>query len=137
MEMNIQEIIQKCKGFITLFDRSDIATILIIILVATSSFGLGRLSKIGVANQGIIIENATNVASVMPGVTSVANDEKNNVTANTDTQKTFVASKNGTKYYYSWCSGANRIKEENKVWFSTKEAAVRAGFQPAANCKGL
>lgn len=135
--MNIQEIAQKCKSFITLFDRSDIATVLTIILVATSSFGLGRLSKIGVANQGIIIENTTNTASVMHSATSVASDAKNNITANTDPQKTFVASKNGTKYYYSWCSGANRIKEENKVWFGTKEAALRAGFQPAANCSGL
>ncbi|MBI5005006.1 MAG: hypothetical protein HZC03_00115, partial [Candidatus Lloydbacteria bacterium] len=49
----------------------------------------------------------------------------------------FVASKNGTTYHFPWCSGAIRIKEENKVWFATKEAADRAGSHPAGNCTGL
>lgn len=50
---------------------------------------------------------------------------------------TYLASKNGTKFYLPECSGAKRIKEENKIWFYTKEEAMAAGFGPAANCKGL
>ena len=49
----------------------------------------------------------------------------------------YVASKKGTKYYLPTCSGAKRINEENKVWFSTVAAAEAAGYTPAANCKGL
>jgi methylphosphotriester-DNA--protein-cysteine methyltransferase len=49
----------------------------------------------------------------------------------------YVASKNGTKYHYPWCSGAKRIKDENKVWFDTVEQARAAGYTPAANCPGL
>lgn len=49
----------------------------------------------------------------------------------------YVASKTGSKYYLSDCAGAKRIKYENKVWFATKELAAAAGYQPAANCKGL
>lgn len=49
----------------------------------------------------------------------------------------YVASKTGSKYYLPNCAGAKRIKEENKVWFATKELAAAAGYQPAANCKGL
>jgi len=49
----------------------------------------------------------------------------------------YVASKNGSKYHFPWCSGATRMKEENKIWFETKEAAEKAGYGPAANCKGL
>ena len=45
-----------------------------------------------------------------------------------------LASKNGTKYYLKTCSGANRIKEENKVYFSSVEEAELAGYGPAANC---
>lgn len=48
-----------------------------------------------------------------------------------------VGSKNGTKYHYPWCSGAERIKEENKIWFQSAEEAKRAGYTPAANCPGL
>lgn len=49
----------------------------------------------------------------------------------------YVASKNGTKYYLPSCSGAKRIKEENKVYFSSKEEAEAQGLEPAKNCKGL
>lgn len=46
-----------------------------------------------------------------------------------------VASKNGTKYYYSHCSGVGRIKEENRVYFSDNLAAEKAGYEIAKNCK--
>jgi len=46
-----------------------------------------------------------------------------------------VASKNGKKYYFVHCSGANRIKNENKIYFSTIEAAEGAGYTLAANCE--
>lgn len=49
----------------------------------------------------------------------------------------YVASKNGTRYYLPWCSGVKRIKEENKVWFNTREEAVARGLLPAANCPGI
>lgn len=49
----------------------------------------------------------------------------------------YVASKTGTKYYLPSCSGANRIKDENKVWFATKQAAEAAGYAPSSTCKGL
>lgn len=49
----------------------------------------------------------------------------------------YVASKNGTRYYLPWCGGASRIKEENKVWFQTKEEAEARGLTPAKNCPGL
>jgi len=52
-------------------------------------------------------------------------------------EKLYVVSKNGARYHYPWCSGAQSIKEENKIWFDTKEEAEAAGYTPAANCKGL
>jgi len=52
-------------------------------------------------------------------------------------QGSYVASKSGSKYYLPSCGTASRIKEENKVWFSTKAEAEAAGYEPAANCKGL
>lgn len=49
----------------------------------------------------------------------------------------YVASKSGTRYYLPNCAGVSRIKEENKVWFATKEEAESRGLLPAANCKGI
>jgi hypothetical protein len=53
------------------------------------------------------------------------------------TSGTYVASKSGTKYYLPSCSGAKRIKVENRVWFETKGEAEAAGYEPATGCKGL
>jgi len=49
-------------------------------------------------------------------------------------QTSVVASKNGTKYYFSWCSGISRISVANKVTFSSAKEAEKAGYTIAANC---
>ena len=103
----------------------------VIVLVAGISFGLGRLSKIREEKTPITIENAETSES-KPLLTS--NVDKTNSTASS---KIFVASRNGKKYYYAWCESANVIKEQNRIWFSTQAEAEKAGYQPAANCKGL
>lgn len=46
-----------------------------------------------------------------------------------------VGSKNGSKYHLPRCSGANAIKEENKIWFASESAAQAAGYTRAGNCK--
>lgn len=48
-----------------------------------------------------------------------------------------VASKNGTRFYYIWCTGANRIKAENRRYFDTIDEALKEGYKPASNCPGL
>lgn len=48
-----------------------------------------------------------------------------------------VASKKGKKYHLPECPGAQKIAEENKIYFTTHEEAEEAGYQPAANCPGL
>ena len=48
-----------------------------------------------------------------------------------------AASRNGKRYYYPWCGGLNRIKEANKVWFDSEEAAKAAGYTIASGCEGL
>ena len=54
-----------------------------------------------------------------------------------ETTEALVASKNGTKYYLTTCNGANRIKEENKIYFTSVQEAQENGYEPAANCPGL
>ena len=106
----------------------------VIVLVAVISFGLGRLSKIREEKTPITIENVkenTQIGESKP--LSTSNVDKTNSTSS----KIFVASRNGKKYYYAWCESANVIKEQNRVWFSTQAEAEKAGYQPAANCKGL
>jgi len=39
------------------------------------------------------------------------------------------------KYHFTWCSGAKRINEVNKLWFENEVAAQAAGYTLAGNCK--
>ena len=47
----------------------------------------------------------------------------------------FVASINGQAYYPKDCAAAQRIKEENRIWFETAPEAEAEGYRPAQNCK--
>lgn len=44
----------------------------------------------------------------------------------------FVASVNSDLFHHISCPSAQRIKEENQIWFSSIEEARSAGFQPSS-----
>jgi len=55
----------------------------------------------------------------------------------TPIDKRVVASKKSSSrlYHFTWCSGAKSIKEENKLWFSSEEEAIGAGYKLSGNCR--
>ncbi|MDO8514123.1 MAG: Ada metal-binding domain-containing protein [bacterium] len=93
----------------------------ILFLVALASFGLGRLSAF---------------EDVRPPVSITRAPEDQKVRAMTFGGQ-FVASKTGSAYYYPWCAGATKILPQNQRWFQSEDAARKAGYTPAKNCKGL
>lgn len=126
----------------SLIGNQAVFTIMIIVAVAFSSFGLGRLSKleenkIPLAIYDNAIYYTNNSASVTQATESgeLAKVQSSQIGL-VDGGK-YVASKNSDKYHAPWCSGAKRIKEENKIWFASKEEAAQAGYSPASNCKGI
>ncbi len=126
---SIREIAQKIKVAI-IFPPVDLLIVLIIILVGFGGFGLGRLSVQGTKKTHVtIIENSSQSASV--GNTQPINSNTGDVLGGV------VASKNGSKYHFPWCSGAQRIADENLLTFNSIKEAQTAGYTPAANCKGL
>ena len=131
----LSESIKFCKRLFVKATESqkELYLATVIILVAIISFGLGRLSKIREEKTPITIEN---IKADAVSTSSTININANKAVTNKN-DKIFVASKNGKKYYYAWCESAKIIKEQNRVWFSTKEDAEKAGYEPASNCKGL
>ncbi len=140
----IPEYTQKVKGWVSK-NKIDIFTAAVIFFIGISSFGLGRLSVLLPQKEAIRFEDpaasdATDISyaplaaisqeSASPNVSDTASPAalKNGA---------FVASKSGSVYYAVWCSGVSRIREENKVWFQTKEGAKAQGYRPAKNCPGL
>jgi hypothetical protein len=136
----------------------------IIFLTGTLCFGLGLLaakenSVKGKEGDGLWIEqlpkeevvdmsaagSRTSDSAVIPPSTApvsaapIISQPAAAAAANTAGPSTgkYVASKTGTKYYLPTCGTAKRIKDENKVWFATKEDAEKAGYEPGSTCKGL
>ena len=111
----------------------DIFISLVIIFVALGSFGLGRLStQTDITDSGILLSKPNE--SIISNTASV---KQMNTTPAVQQGGQLVASKNGTKYHFPWCSGAKRMLEENKIWFASIAEARAGGYEPAANCKGL
>lgn len=126
-------------------------TAVALILVASISFAIGKLVPSGPGSSVTIGGNEEIVAPKSPraveetGITANVSEvlqKGNTTTVDTAPQVEvksgpIVASKNGTKYYSLTCSGAKRIKEENKVFFASEEDAKRAGLSPSSTCKDL
>lgn len=95
--------------------------IIVIFLVAFSSFGLGRLSVTEAAKPVVSVGEAPTVAE--PRGMAIGG--------------LVVASRTGSVYHFPWCGGASQIKKENQVWFTSETAAAAAGYTPSKSCKGL
>lgn len=131
--MIIKEYLQKSKNRLDDLARSDLYTVAIIILVGFAGFGLGRISLIEDSREPVRIEFPESLsASVLNAKEGVAG-----AIAPATGNGLLIASKNGSKYHYPWCGGGKRISEKNKIWFDSIEEARKAGYTPAANCKGL
>lgn len=111
----------------------DVLVAGVVVLVGLGGFFLGRFSvQVAPAGQGglRVLSREEAAAAGLVGATEAS--------APTGAiEGGVVASKSGTKYHYPWCAGAQSIKEENKVWFTSTVEARAAGYLPASNCKGL
>lgn len=111
----------------------DMALVAVIILVGTGSFGLGRLSVKETSNEPLKI---TQNGEIFENTSGQIN-ESVSASAGESLGGEVIASKNGTKYHYSWCPGAKQISEANKIAFTTAKAAEEAGYSRALNCKEI
>lgn len=131
------------------FRREDWVTVGLILFAVFGGFALGRASMDQSSTVAIYgaypAQNTLENASVGPKIDPGRGNQAQVVTTTDTTIHTppatqgggYVASKSGTKYHLPWCPGAQSMREENKIWFATKEDAERAGYKPASNCKGL
>lgn len=116
--------------------QADFFTAIVIILVAFAGFGLGRLSSLERKKTPILIERDQSFLYQSNRIIPDGKINSSEINKNSK-QKSFVASKSGTKYYFPWCGTVSRIKEENKIWFASEAEAQKAGYTPATNCTGL
>lgn len=124
-------------------NKSELFTAGIVFLVGFSSFGLGRLSVIWPKKEPITITDEEDLKfpnkklDFQSESKPVIPKSAASATGSIGIKGKFVASRSSTYFHYPWCPGAQRIKEENKIWFQTKEEAESRGYKPASNCEGL
>ena len=124
----MEKIKPKITNWIESEKGKDILIVIIVILVGLGSFELGRLSK-GKSSSGVKIEypNQTPNQSLRSLETNVISSAKN--------ERNFFASNRGSKYYSIGCSAGKTIKQENRIYFTTKEEAERAGYELSSSCQ--
>lgn len=112
----------------------------LILLIGVASFGLGRWSVADVSQN--VAQPATIILNEQ--IAPMSRAAEGSVSAPSSAAPTtpvtagkYVGSKNGSKYHLPYCPGAKQMKEENKVWFGSKEEAASKGYSPAANCPGI
>lgn len=132
--MSIKYLGSKINAFLKKKEGKDLLIVLIILLTSFASFGLGVLSERMGRGEPVHLLTESAAAGLSQ---EELNKEETVVVPNRDPGGYVVASKNGSKYHFPWCSGAQSIKEENKIWFNSIEEARAAGYLPASNCKGL
>lgn len=127
---------EKIKQFFESEKGKDILIVIIVILVGLGSFELGRLSKTG-SNAGIRIEYPNQDKDQESNVISATDNLSRGIldTNTKATGKTFFASNRGSKYYSLGCSSGKTIKQENRIYFSTREEAERAGYELSSSCR--
>lgn len=125
---------EKIKQFLESEKGKDILTVIIVILVGLGSFELGRLSKSN-QNPGIKIEYPSQNNEQEANVLSSVEKMSRTVLDTKAIPKTFFASSKGSKYYSIGCSAGKTIKQENRIYFATREEAERVGYELSSSCQ--
>ena len=143
--MSITDLQDKIKdmshsGALFLSNRDTILFI-IILCTALGSYTLGAYSGGMTGGAPRIVFSQVTI----PAFASSSNNDEDSaaqeLTPNETGQSASVgvtgifASRHGTKYYYSWCKSASRVKIANRVYYDTKEQAVASGKSLATSCK--
>jgi hypothetical protein len=140
--MIIANIQQKIKHIGLFLARRDVLFATLLVVSSISSYALGTYeSKATTGNQVIFsdvlrpVEVSSSESESLPSVKSSSKVTGQAAAVGLASGKTTIfASKSGTKYYYSWCKSGNRVKLQNRVYFTSKEAAEKSGKSLAANC---
>jgi len=107
--------------------QSDIILTITIVLISITSFNLGKMSVLKVSKSPISI--------TQPGNTTQSGFKPTTSAKPTPIRdQTVVASKNSKLYHFTWCPGAAKIADKNKLTFPNEAAAIAAGLTLASNC---
>src|SRR3989338_5359601 len=112
--------------------QSEVVLAIGVVLIAIIAFESGRISAIRRFDDPLEIKYAP---AAVAGQNPSSGQDKKTSQSPQKLDLRVVASKNSTLYHFLWCSGAQRIKEENKIIFSSEQEAQSRGYKIASNCE--
>jgi hypothetical protein len=123
----LSKLIQLVKA-----NQSEIILALSIVAITVISFNLGKISALNIQKAGIKIVDGNKAETISRAYLSNSFSKTASIS-----DQTVVASKNSkTKiYHFTWCPGASKIAEKNKIVFANEAAAIAAGYTLAGNCR--
>ncbi len=136
---------EKIKLFLEGEQGRNTMVVLVVILVGLMAFELGRLSKVG-NSSGIKIQyngeaesanvlNALKDSNVLAKPKVLGASESKPTNSSSTTGQNFFASSRGKKYYPVGCTAGNTLKQENRIYFNTREEAESAGYTLSSSCR--
>lgn len=78
--------------------------------------------------------NMSNFEVYQPPNHDNASSNNGDNTASSSVTHTYVASANSNKFHEPSCSQGKRIKDSNKITFSSRDDAINAGYSPCSIC---
>lgn len=148
---NTNFLFKEIKNFLDI--KQDIFIVISIILIGLIGFGLGKLSaleknrdSVSITKGDFIILEDDSIGFIKKEINNesllikndlLIKDSAKAVISTENAKGLLVASKSGKKYHFPWCAGALQIADKNKIWFSSYEEAIKAGYTPASNCPNL
>jgi len=124
--VSLKQITKKIKGFYHSYIKNMI-WVWIVVLSLINSYILGFISEHNNKFDQLKITQDSNLV--------IKNNFEDKIDNKNLKKGSIVASKNGTKYYFLHCSGIGRIKEENKIYFSTENEAKNENYEIASGCE--
>ncbi len=128
--MSIYDFKTNIKGWVG-EHRQKLVFIGVLVVSAGISFYLGYIARAETHKEPLVAIECPLNAYISP----ISSDISRSPVSTPKTQSgSFVASKNGKKYYTANCASASKIKESNRVYFDTKAQAESAGYALAPSC---
>ena len=128
---HVNNMIAKIGDWVKRHQR-DIWTGLCLALIGWSAYNVGVI-------RGHLVTSTpaqeSTTEQVTPELRAQAVPERSSAPVHTDPRVVVSKSSNTKKYHYTWCTSGQKIKEENKLWFPTAQAAQVAGYTLAGNCQ--
>jgi len=129
MNAIVRRFVENINRFESVVSRGDIFVVLLIVTMSVSAFCLGILHEREKHVPAITFTNSlTALTPITPQSAQMA------VAQTVKTNGRIMASKNGKRYYFSWCTGAEKIAVKNRIYFTTEAEAQSRGLTIAKGC---